>query len=262
MKEFFKDKPVIFANLGGVPDFPGGTLPCYEEGFRLGADAACVNVQMSRDNVVMAVPSREIDGLCEGKGMVSSFTCEELKKFDAGFSFTDEKGANPFRGKGLTFLTLAELLGAFPEKKFAVTLMDKGAGFVKAYTEVIRQCGSEQRVLTSSMHGKDIRLVRKELPGSATSFSFAGLIGVYALFKTGLLYFFKNFAADALQTPEAIGASYIANRGLVREMNGKGVMVYVWHVSTEKEMKRIHNAEVNGYMSDDIRIVQNYLSRI
>ena len=110
------------------------------------------------------------------------------------------------------------------------------------------------------MYGKNIKLVRKLLPGSATSFTLAGIVGVYALFKSGLLYFIKSFKADAFQIPEAIGASYLANGALIGQLHMKGVKVHVWYVKDKIQLKRVHSAGADGFMVDDIQMVKSYLA--
>ena len=49
----------------------------------------------------------------------------------------------------------------------------------------------------------------------ATSFSFAGIVGFYALYRTGLILFRKIFDADVLIIHEMIGASYLASAGMI-----------------------------------------------
>lgn len=258
-KGFFSPEPVVFSAMGGVKTFPQETLKNFMEGFSSGADAACINVQLSRDNLVMVITAEELEPVCGVSGKVSDYNACELKQLDAGYMFRDGEGEFSFRGKGYCFMTLKELFESFPDKKFNVTLLHKSETLVKAYSETVKSCGAEDRVLTSSMHGKNIKLVRKLLPGSATAFSLPGIIGVYALFKSGLIFFKRSFAADALQTPESIGVSYIANSGLIREMHKRGVKVHVWYVKDKTQYVRIRDAGADGFMSDDVPVLKSFM---
>ncbi len=260
MKPFFTPEPVIFFNSPASKKYPGNTIQALEEAFAAGADAACLNIQFSKDKAVMAISEPLIDNLCESSGAVSDYTLQQLKGFDAGYKFSDQDGGFPFRGRGFTFQTLDEILQAFPDKKFNITIMNKDEELVKRYADSVIKNNAVDRVLTSTMYGKNIKLVRKLLPGSATAFTLSGIIGVYALFKSGLLYFVKSFKADALQTPEAIGASYIANGALIDQVHDKGIKVHVWYIKDRVQLKRVYDTGADGYMVDDIAMVKEFLA--
>ncbi len=258
---FFSPEPVIFSAMGGVKTLPAETLQNFRSGFEIGADAACINVQLSKDKIVMVITPEELNGVCGVDGRVGDYTSDELTKMDAGHMFRDEDGEFSFRGKGYCFMTLKEILEAFPDRKFNVTLIHKSDELVKAYAETVKSCSAENRILTSSMHGRNMKLVKKLLPGCATAFSLPGIIGVYALFRSGLIYFKKSFSADALQTPESIGVSYIANSGLIREMHKRGVKVHVWNITDRQQYLRVLEAGADGFMSDDIPALKSFIGR-
>jgi len=258
-KPFFNPEPVVFSAMGGVKTLPPETADAVRAGFECGADAACVNVQLSKDNIVMVITAGTLETVCGKDGAVASYTSDELKNFDAAYMFRDEEGEYSFRGKGYTFMTLKELFETFPDKKFNVTLLHKSEDLVKAYAETVKSCCAENRILTSSSHGKNMKLVRKLLPGTATAFSLPGILGVYALFKSGLIFFNMGFAADALQTPESIGVSYIANGGLIREMHKRGIRVHVWYIKDKQQYRRVVEAGADGFMSDDVPALKSFM---
>jgi len=260
MKPFFTVEPVIFFNSPASKKYPGNTIIAMEDAFNAGADVLCLNIQFSKDKVIMAISGLLIDNLSESTGAVSEYTLSELKNLDAGFSFKDENGGFPFRGKGLKFLAFEEILEKFPDKKFNITIMTKDEDLVKNYIAIIQKYNAADRILTSSMYGKNIRLVRKLLPGSATAFTLAGIIGVYALFKSGLLYFTGWFQADAFQIPETIGASFLANGALIEQIHQKGVKVHVWYVKDQVQLKRVFEAGADGFMVDDVSMVKSFLA--
>ncbi len=259
MKSFFTPEPVIFFNSSASKKYPGNTIQGMEAAFSDGADVLCLNIQFSIDKVPMAISELTIENICESTGSVSDLTFNELKEFDAGYRLADENGDFIYRNKGLRFQSLDEVFQAFPDKRFNITIMTKDAALVKSYAALVKKHNASDRILTSSMYGKNIRLVRKLLPGSATAFTLAGIIGVYALFKSGLLYFINNFKADALQTPEAIGVSYFANSALVDQLHNKDIKVYVWYVTGQLQLKRVYETGADGFMVDDIPMVKSFL---
>ena len=258
MNNFFSPEPIIFSNQGGNNSFPKNTIPCFEESFALGADAVCVHVQLSKDGVLMVIPDKKSEN-SDFNGKVNDYTASELKELDPGLTYSNENGGFPFKGKGLHYITLEELLLYFPDKKFNITLIHKDKKIAHEYSEVIKKCNAEARIFTVAVYGAVIKEVRKKLPDSPTAFTLAGLLGVYALFRSGFLFAATTFKADVLQTSEKIGGSYIANRGLVRQLQGKGIRVYVWDVKTEIELQRLYDAGVDGYVTDNVELVKNFL---
>lgn len=259
MKPFFTPEPVVFFNTQASKRFPGNTVEAIDDAFNSGADVICLNIQFSKDKVIMAISEPLIDTLCEGTGAVSSFTLNELKELNAGYSFIDENGEYPFRGKNLKFMTFEEVLQAFPGKRFNITIMNKDKKLVESYVSIIRKYDSAGRILTSTMYGKNIKLVRKLLPEGATAFTLQGILGVYALFKSGILFFIKGFTADAFQTPEAIGVSYLANGALIDQLHMIGIKVHVWNVKNRVQLKRVYSAGADGFMVDDIQMVKSFI---
>jgi len=260
MKSFFIPEPVVFFNSPASKNYPGNTILAMVEAFNAGADVLCLNIQYSKDKAIMAISDTEIDNICESAGSVSGFTLNELKEFDAGYRFTDDNGNFIFRDKGLKFLTLEEIFQAFPDKKFNITIMHNDTALVNDYAELVKRYNTADRVLTSSMYGKNIKLVRKLLPESATAFTLAGIIGVYALFKSGLLHFVKNFNADALQIPESVGVSYFANGALIEQLHKIGIKIHVWYVKDLVQLKRVYESGADGFMIDDIPAAKSYLA--
>jgi len=260
MKPYFDQVPAIYSLNGGVKDLPQNTLQAFRSGFDQGADAAFVSVQLSSDGQIMVISSDLLEKVSDGSGAVKSRTSAEILSLDAGYHFTTDGSSYPFRGRGFTFMTLPDLLSSFPGQKFSITLMQNDPLLVRKYADVIKNMNASDRVITSSYFSSNTRLVRELLPGSATAFSMTGIIGIYGLFKSGLIYFTGGFRADVLQTSEYIGASYIANRGLVRLMHKKGIYVQVWDVRDAVQYKRLADAGVDSFMTEDVPGLKRFMA--
>lgn len=144
------------------------------------------------------------------------------------------------------------MLLSFPENKFALNLEGESIKLVKEVLNILIEQESVERVIISSVSGKFIKEIRKKLPAVATTFSPLGIIGLYFLFRSGLLSMKKKFAADALFIPESIGPSYMGNRVLIREVRSRKIVVYIWNVKTAKEVKRLRQYSVEGFVTDNL----------
>lgn len=259
MKAFFEPEPLIFYSPVYSKNYPVNTIEAVKHAFEEGADVVCLNIMLSKDSTVVAIADADLEKFCGNKGKVSDYTISEIKELDAGYTFRDSAGEFSFRGKKFRFMTIEEVFQAFPDKRFNITMAEKSTILVENYISLVKKYNFTGRVLTSSLYGENIKLVRKLLPDSATAFTLSGIIGVYALFKSGLLVFKKSFKADALQTPEAIGVSYIANSGLIEQIHKKGIKVHVWDIKGEAQLKRVFDTGADGFMVEDISMTKAFL---
>ncbi|MCL2156085.1 MAG: hypothetical protein FWH53_10510 [Leptospirales bacterium] len=217
MKKFFLPEPVIFFNGAESDKLPDNSIQAIEKAFSDGADAVCLNIQLSKDNEVV-VPSL-----------------------------------------GNEFIPLNKIFDSFPDNRFNITIIDKNIELVNKYISIVQSSKAEERIITSSIYGKNIKLIRKLIPESVTAFTLWGLLGVYALFKSGLLNLIKDFKADVFQAPEKIGLSYIANTTLIEQLHKKGIKVHVWNIKDRIQLKRVYEAGADGFMVNDIEMAKDFL---
>ena len=261
MKSFFSGDNMIIANGGGFPQLPPGSAVAMDEAVKSGVDIIHIMLFRTKDRLCVAGTEKNTVGLTGLKGRIGDYTLAELVKEDgAGMFDPAGDGTFPFRGRGIRMLTLEEILTMYPEQKFSFELMDRGmAGEFCA--EVEKACAAE-RVMAGSPHGADLREIRKRLPSVATSFSPMGFVAVYALFRSGLLYFFRKFSADVLMIPEAIGPSYLASRTFIREMRRRNIEVIIWNAGTKSEIERLVDFGVRGFVADDCTELKRIMEEI
>ena len=114
-KPFFVSAPVLFSQMGGVKNLPPETAECYKAGFDSGADAACANIQLTKDGVPVVISQGQLEKLCGVKESISQLTFAEFKSLDAGYNFIDDSG-NSLRDRGLNLCLSVNCLRAFLTK--------------------------------------------------------------------------------------------------------------------------------------------------
>lgn len=113
----------VFAHRGAQAEFPENTLFAYEQSLKHGADGLEVDVQLTKDNVVVLFHPNDLSAKTNGTGPLSNFTYKELKKLDAAYKFDPRKDTSfPERGKGHTIPTLEELLDKFPSTEIVIDM--------------------------------------------------------------------------------------------------------------------------------------------
>ncbi len=258
-KPFFEKKARIFAHRGYSKEYPENTALAFEKAIELGADVIETDAHLSKDGHVVIVHDEELSHITNGQGKVAELTLHEIKSFDAAYHFSKDGKSYPYRGKGITLLTLGELLETFPNQRFNVDLKDNNSVLAEKFCEIVIKLKAEHRVLGASQHGKNLSYIRKKIPIMATSFGLWGVLGFYFLFRSGLLGLFRQFPGDALQIPEYIGPSHLANGTLIRMAHERGIQVDVWTINDERDMRRLLDVEVDGIVTDDVPLLEKVL---
>lgn len=248
---FFEPVPRVVAHRGDNENYPENTLPSFLSAQKLGIDIIETDVHLSKDNVVVIWHDNKLDRNTNGKGRVEDYNLSELKKLDAGFSFTKDKGKTfPFRGKGITLCTLEEALLACPKERFNVDLKTKAPQMVKEFIKVIEKTNSQDRVVCASFHLSNLKLTRELAPYIATSVTTLEVLPL--LFKQKLHLLSKR-PFDKLvifQLPYKIAKLPVVTKNFIKIMHKKGAIVMVWTINDAKSMKKLFSKGIDSIMSD------------
>jgi len=111
-----KEKLGVTGHRGCKAYMPENTLMSFSEAFRLGVDVLELDIQFTRDDVLIVMHDELVDRTTDGKGAVNFKTLAEMKALDAGVKF-DEKF------KGTAVPTLDEFLDLCdPHKELLLNL--------------------------------------------------------------------------------------------------------------------------------------------
>jgi glycerophosphoryl diester phosphodiesterase len=257
------DGPLFFAHRGGSALAPENTLVAFEKGLSYGADALELDVHPTRDGEIVVFHDDTLDRTTDGSGRVSGFTLGDLRQFDAGYRFSPDAGATyPYRGRGVTIPTLAEVYKRFPTTRVNIEIKEDIPGVEEQLWSVIQTAHAEDRSLVAGFLAAPLLRFRMVSQGRvATSGSMpeirAFVLAAYAR-ATRLL----RPAYDALQVPEAYRGVPVVTPTTVRAAHQLGLAVHVWTVDDRASMERLLGYGVDGLMSDrpDIlaQVLQNW----
>ena len=257
---FFREGTMIIGHRGVPVEFPANTMPSFKRAEELDVDVINTEVYLSADGIPVIIQDENLEEISDGKGRVTEYTLEDLQQLDTGYHFTIDDGKTyPFRGKGLTFLSLEQLLTEFPHQHFIMDIMDNNPKLVDRFLDSISRCDAEDRVCAASRYVSTMKRIRKKNPNLATSFSLWGVLGFYFLFRSGILAMKQHFKGDVLQIPEYIGPSHLANGGLVRAAHDRGIKVYVWTVNDRQYIRRLLDIEVDGIITDNPELLKSLI---
>jgi glycerophosphoryl diester phosphodiesterase len=253
--------PIAFAHRGGSLLWPENTMVSFEGAVGLGCRYLETDVHLTKDGVLVTIHDATVDRTTDGSGLVRALTAAELKRFDAGYRFSADGGrARPFRGRGATIPTLAEVVEAFPEVHVNIDLKRHDAAMVEAMAAFIEERGLEDRLLIASFDDGIIRAFRRRTEGRVATaaagwetrlFWLASRLGLARFVRTGY---------DALQVPPRTGRLTVTDRRLLAAARRGRVQVHVWTVDEPAGMRRFLELGVDGIMSDRPDFLMQVLS--
>jgi glycerophosphoryl diester phosphodiesterase len=148
------------------------TLPSLRAAFAAGADAAEIDVQLTRDGELAVFHDATLECRTDGTGPVGEHTLAELRKLDLGYGYTADGGATyPLRGQGVGLLpSVAEVFADLPGRELKLDLKRDRAADGEAVAAFLSTLPSA-RLATVTVTGGDtaVAAVSSRLPQVRTS---------------------------------------------------------------------------------------------
>ncbi|MBQ8987947.1 MAG: glycerophosphodiester phosphodiesterase, partial [Lachnospiraceae bacterium] len=214
--------PLIWGHRGASGYAPENTLPAFQMAADMGADGVELDIQMTKDGVIVVCHDETIDRTSTGAGWLKDFTFDALRRLDFSNGNTAYEGTKiPSMEEVLDLLDSTGLTINI-ELKTGIIFYDR---IEEKILELVRRKGWQDRVIYSSFNHYTVCRI-KELDPSA---------------KVGLLYgdgpidmpgYGKRLQADALH-PAFYNLQY---PNYMEDCRKNGLSVNVWTVNTEKDL--------------------------
>jgi glycerophosphoryl diester phosphodiesterase len=238
-------RPVI-AHRGDSAHFPENTIPSFDRALELGADAIEFDLRVSRDGEVVIIHDPTVDRTTSGTGAVSSLTLDQLKSLDAGARFSPDGGRTfPFRGRGLTIPTFAEMLARYRSSPLLIEVKIPEAG--RLAPAVLDQHGANERVVLDSTDADALEPFRG-LP-LITGASLRDIVSILPHTLLGLPL--GQVAYRAFCVPLWYNGIPVPVRRLARVGRRAGLPTHVWTVNDRSVAEGLWRSGINGIISDD-----------
>jgi glycerophosphoryl diester phosphodiesterase len=237
VSEWTANRPRIIAHRGASKVSPENTMAAFHRAAELGADAIELDAKLTADGVVVVLHDQTLQRTTTGHGKLSHHTQEEIRKLDAGRSFSEE-----FKGERIptleeVFLELGKTL------LINVELTNYGSPLDDLPHRVIshvRDCKLERRVLFSSFNPLALMKARKSAPEIPLGLL---LLPLEPRWVRGLLRSITPY--DALH-PEA----RLVSEELVEREHARGKSVNVWTVNEDRKLAEMIGIGVDGLITD------------
>jgi len=226
-------------------------MVAFQRAVQLGCRYLETDLRTTKDGVMVTIHDETLDRISDGSGPVRALTLAELKRLDAGYRFSLDGGQTfPFRGKGVTVPTLAEVTQAFPDICLNLDIKQKEPPLVEALATFIEEQGAHDRILAGSFHDRILKEFRRRTGGRVATSAASWEARLFWQANRLRLTRFLRPAYDALQVPARQGSLPVVDRRFVQAAHRLGIQVHVWTVDEREEMHRLLNLGVDGLMSD------------
>jgi glycerophosphoryl diester phosphodiesterase len=203
---------------------------------------------MTRDGVIVVSHDAELSRTCGLDAAIRDLTLAELKRADAGWGFSASDGAFPFRGRGIEVPALAEVLAAFPERRYIIEVKQSTPSLAAVLLDVIERAGMRRRVLIASEEQAPVDEMRTLAPELPTGFPYHEIAAFMISLAPGAEPYQPR--GDALQIPPEYESWRLVTPESVAAAHRLGVEVHVWTVNEAAEMRAMLELGVDGIITD------------
>ncbi|WP_192797417.1 glycerophosphodiester phosphodiesterase family protein [Psychrobacillus glaciei] len=244
---------LIIAHRGASAYAPEHTIPAYEIAQQADADYIEIDLQMTKDGVLVAMHDEKVDRTTDGVGFVIEYSLEELKQLNAGRWYNS---ANPGLAnkefEDLKVPTLQEIFSHFgndvnyyiemKSPKIYKKMEEKLVSLLIQYN-LIRANGELPKVIVESFNEDSLTRLHQLEP------------------KLPLiqLFYFKEEATLSVQHynrlsnfASGIGVNISSvDNDFIQEVQLNGFQVYLYSINNEIEMKKALNLQANGAFTNN-----------
>ena len=233
--------PIMTAHRGFSAAAPENTLPAFQLAIDQGCERAELDVQMTKDGVVMVTHDTNMRR-CTGRNQnIYDLTYDEVRKLDAGRWFGKKYA-------GTKVPTLAEVLDLCKGKIELNIEIKPNAATPELETEtlrIIREKGFENDCVITSQSYETLCKVKELAPGISTGYILALGVGSY----------YDLPAADFF----SVESTFITS-GMVQQVHLRGKTVSAWTVNREEDASDLLSLGVDDIITDKPGMVQQLMA--
>ena len=227
----------VMAHRGYSGKYPENTMLAFQKAVEVGCDGIELDVQLTRDGVLVIIHDERIDRTTDGTGSVKDYTYEELKKFNAAVNFGNVTEFQPIP-------TFEEYCAWIAETNIETNIEIKTCCYYyedieKKTLDMVHKYGLEKRVLYSSFNHMSLVKIKELLPEAECG----ALLNEAGLGNAGFYCHSYGF--------QCYHPGY---RGLTKEIvdNCKkyGIKINVWTVNGMNELEQLEEWGCDGVITN------------
>ena len=234
--------PLVIAHRAGALHAPENTLAALEIAIRQGADYAEIDVQRSRDGVLVVIHDADLMKMARDPLRIRETDYADLERVDIGRKFHRH-----FTGERLARLS-DFLQKASGRIKLMIELKyyDMDSELAKETVRIVREAGMAEEVSLMSLEISSVRQMQQR--ASDIPVGYLSAVGLGRLTQLDVDFL-------AVSTREAKSA-------LLRKAGKKKMSVYVWTVNDIDTMLAMLELGVDGLITDDPALAAEVIAKV
>lgn len=229
-------KTKIWAHRGASAYAPENTLSAFKLAMEQGAEGIELDVHLSADGEVVVTHDHTIDRVSNEKGLVNSYTVEELKGFDFSNHFSEYKGEKIPTLKEVYELVKPTDLKINVELKTGIVMYE---GIEKKLIELAEKMEMQERVIYSSFNHYSLMKLKELSPTVELGILYAdGWIDVPS--------YAKNLGVQAIH-PSFYN---LEAPNILEKCKEYSIDINVWTVDKEEMIKKMLDYEVHAIITN------------
>ena len=220
---------------------PENTLAAFASAVDIGADMIELDVQETKDGVLVVFHDTDMARITGISGRVSDYTYEEICQMDAGSWFDSAAGSGTGSFSGEKIPTLAEVLELIRDSELDIYLelkdIGEADGFAAAVVSEVVEHGMQERVIYASFNYQYLKQI-KEIDES---------IPILCNTQIG--------DADKLivEYPAEYYGLYVEKlqQNTIQKLHEAGSFAFVWTVNTPVQMRNVISLGANGIVTNE-----------
>lgn len=238
----------IQAHRGASGYAPENTMAAFKKAIDMKADGIELDVHLSKDGHLIVMHDEYLNRTSNGKGLIASYTLEELKKLDAGSWFEKE-----FKGEKIP--TLHEVLEFIFKTEIFINIEIK-AGY-RIYPDI------EEKVLACL---QKYNMLDRCIISSFDHYSLVRVKELNPNVKTGLLYsasLYEPWKYAKSVKVNALHPLYLTlDKHFIEEAYAHNLDINTYTVNDEKVMRQLAAARISGIITNYPDKAKKILSEI
>lgn len=240
------------AHRGASGHAPEHTMSAYQLGKEMHGDYIEIDLQMTKDGILIAMHDEKVDRTTNGSGKVKDMTLADIKKLDAGSWFNaayPEKAQSQF--EGLQVPTLEEVIEAFGKNSryyIETKAPDVYPGMEKELVRILKkhkltsQNAQSSKIIVQSFSRESLLKMNKLAP----AIPLVQLISYSepAVISDAELDDIKKYAIGVGMNHKRIDRAY------VEQVRNHGLLIHPYTVNKRSDMERLIDWGVTGMFTN------------
>jgi glycerophosphoryl diester phosphodiesterase len=231
---FDHDGPLALAHQGGADEAVENSTEAFANAHRIGYRYLDIDLQVTKDDVVVAHHDDTLDRLTGFSGTVAERSWAELSE------------ARLPNGEPLA--RFDDLCDAHPDANWNIELKTDHA--IGATVDLIRRRGLGPRVCFSTFSDRRMWKLRRAVSGLGTSTSTPKYATLWLRISSFVSFVPYRTPAHVSQAPPVQTGITIIDERFVRRAHDAGVAICAWTIDEADEMRRLLDLGVDGINSD------------